>query len=71
MNEIKTIALLSGGLDSATATALAVEAGHIVIGLSIDYGQRHRKELEAARKLANELEIQEHHIIKVNLGNFF
>ncbi len=68
MNEIKTIALLSGGLDSATATALAIEAGHIVIGLSVDYGQRHQKELEAARKLANELEIQEHHIIKVNLA---
>ena len=37
------IALLSGGLDSATAAALAIEAGHRVIGLSFDYGQRHRR----------------------------
>ena len=40
-----TIALLSGGLDSATAAALAREAGHRVIGLSFDYGQRHQREL--------------------------
>ncbi|MEB3307133.1 MAG: 7-cyano-7-deazaguanine synthase, partial [Cyanobacteriota bacterium] len=42
------IALLSGGLDSATAAALALEAGYRVIGLSFDYGQRHRRELAAA-----------------------
>ena len=46
------IALLSGGLDSATAAALALEAGYRVIGLSLDYGQRHRRELEAARAVA-------------------
>ena len=46
------IALLSGGLDSATAAALAIEAGHRVIGLSFDYGQRHRRELEAAAAVA-------------------
>ena len=40
------IALLSGGLDSATAAALAIESGDRVIGLSFDYGQRHRRELE-------------------------
>ncbi|MDP6194086.1 MAG: 7-cyano-7-deazaguanine synthase, partial [Prochlorococcaceae cyanobacterium ETNP18_MAG_1] len=39
MSDSKTIALLSGGLDSATAAALAVEAGQTVIGLSFDYGQ--------------------------------
>ena len=42
------IALLSGGLDSATAAAMAQEAGYRVIGLSFDYGQRHRRELKAA-----------------------
>ena len=46
------IALLSGGLDSATAAALALEQGHRVIGLSFDYGQRHRRELEAAARVA-------------------
>ena len=52
MAQRTSIALLSGGLDSATAAALALEAGDRVIGLSFDYGQRHRHELEAAKNLA-------------------
>jgi 7-cyano-7-deazaguanine synthase len=62
------IALLSGGLDSATAAALAQEAGYRVIGLSFDYGQRHRRELEAARQVAASLGLSEHHTIQVNLA---
>jgi 7-cyano-7-deazaguanine synthase len=62
------IALLSGGLDSATAAALAQEAGYRVIGLSFDYGQRHRRELEAARQVAASLGLGEHHTIQVNLA---
>lgn len=62
------IALLSGGLDSATAAALAREAGHAVIGLSFDYGQRHRRELEAAQRLATVIGLQEHLTIAVNLA---
>ena len=62
------IALLSGGLDSATAAALAIEAGHRVIGLSFDYGQRHRRELDAAREVASALGVLEHHTIAVNLA---
>ena len=62
------IALLSGGLDSATAAALAIEAGHRVIGLSFDYGQRHRRELVAAATLAEALALEEHHVIAVNLA---
>ena len=65
-----TIALLSGGLDSATAAALAVEAGQKVIGLSFDYGQRHRKELQAADALAAHMGLTEHHVISVNLGSW-
>ena len=68
MNNSTTIALLSGGLDSATAAALAVEAGQKVIGLSFDYGQRHKKELTAAAALVSYLELTEHLTIKVNLG---
>ena len=62
------VALLSGGLDSATAAALAQEAGHRVIGLSFDYGQRHRRELEAAEQVAAALGLAEHHTIAVNLA---
>jgi 7-cyano-7-deazaguanine synthase len=62
------IALLSGGLDSATAAALAIEAGHRVIALSLDYGQRHRRELQAAAAVAAALGISEHHTLPVNLA---
>ena len=62
------VALLSGGLDSATAAALALEAGHRVIGLSFDYGQRHRRELEAAATVASALGLAEHHTVEVNLA---
>ena len=64
------IALLSGGLDSATAAALAAEAGYAVIGLSFDYGQRHRRELVAAEAVAHALQLAEHHTIAVNLASW-
>ena len=68
MAQRTSIALLSGGLDSATAAALALEAGDRVIGLSFDYGQRHRRELEAAATVAEHLGLAEHHRINVNLA---
>lgn len=64
------VALLSGGLDSATAAALALEAGYRVIGLSFDYGQRHRRELQAAATVAAALGLVEHHTISVNLASW-
>ncbi|MCP9775489.1 7-cyano-7-deazaguanine synthase QueC [Cyanobium sp. WAJ14-Wanaka] len=66
----KAIALLSGGLDSATAAALAIEAGYAVTGLSFDYGQRHRRELAAANQLAAHLQLNGHHTISVNLASW-
>jgi 7-cyano-7-deazaguanine synthase len=48
----KAVALLSGGLDSATVLAMAQEAGFDCHALAVDYGQRHRSELEAARRVA-------------------
>jgi 7-cyano-7-deazaguanine synthase len=64
------VALLSGGLDSATAAALAQEAGLRVIGLSFDYGQRHRRELQAATAMAEHLGLAEHHTMAVNLATW-
>ena len=68
MTQNTAVALLSGGLDSATAAALAVEAGNRVIGLSFDYGQRHRQELDAAAGISSRLGLAEHHCITVNLA---
>lgn len=70
MTDSTAIALLSGGLDSATAAALAQEAGCRVIGLSFDYGQRHRRELQAAAAIAEALNLTEHHTISVNLASW-
>ena len=70
MTDFTAIALLSGGLDSATAAALAMEAGGRVIGLSFDYGQRHRRELQAANTIAEALNLAEHHTISVNLASW-
>ena len=70
MSQRTAIALLSGGLDSTTAAALALEQGDRVIGLSFDYGQRHRRELDAAAAVAQQLGLAEHHCIAVNLASW-
>lgn len=66
----KAVVLLSGGLDSATTTAIAMAEGYEVIALSFRYGQRHHKELEAAKKIAQALNVKEHLIIDVNLSQW-
>lgn len=66
----KAVVLLSGGLDSATSTAMAIQDGYEAIALSFRYGQRHDKELEAAKKIAQFLGIKEHYFIDVNLAQW-
>ncbi|MDV6346121.1 7-cyano-7-deazaguanine synthase QueC [Nitrosomonas sp. Is35] len=66
----KAVVLLSGGLDSATALAIARDQGYQCYALSIDYGQRHRSELVAARKVAQSLGAVAHQIIKLDLTAF-
>ena len=68
--EKRTIALLSGGIDSATAACIAIEDGQKVIGLSFDYGQRHLKELQAAESLAKDLNFEDHLTIKIDLSSW-
>jgi len=63
----KAIVLLSGGLDSATAAAIAKAEGYELYALSFDYGQRHSKELEAARRVAKSLGITRHAVIEFDL----
>jgi len=62
--------LVSGGLDSATVLAIARERGHRCIALSFDYGQRHRVELNSARRVAQALGAAEHHILDMPIGQF-
>src|SRR5919109_1064323 len=61
------VILLSGGLDSATAAAIAKKAGYRLDALSFRYGQRHERELEAAKKMAAFLGARSHRIIEFNL----
>jgi 7-cyano-7-deazaguanine synthase len=62
------VVLLSGGLDSATALAIAREQGFVCHALSVDYGQRHAAEVEAARRVARAGGAREHRIMHVDLA---
>lgn len=62
--------LVSGGLDSATVLAIARERGHRCHALSFDYGQRHRVELEAARRVATAMGAIEHRVFALPIGDF-
>jgi 7-cyano-7-deazaguanine synthase len=63
----KAVVLLSGGLDSATALAIAGSRGHALYALSVAYGQRHAAELNAAHRLARAFKARRHLVIDVNL----
>ena len=63
----RAVVLLSGGLDSATTLALAKESGYEVFALSVDYGQRHRVELERAKQLAAALGVAAHKVVALDL----
>ena len=66
----KAIILLSGGIDSATAMAIAKSKGKEIYSLSFRYGQRHSIELEASKKIAQSLGAKEHKIIDIDLRQF-
>lgn len=64
----RAVVLLSGGLDSCTALAIARDQGYACYALSFDYGQRHRAELLAADRIADALGAIEHKTLKLDLG---
>src|SRR3954454_19662708 len=64
------VVLLSGGLDSATALAVARRDGFACHALTVAYGQRHAVELEAARRVAQALGAGEQHVMPIDLRAF-
>jgi 7-cyano-7-deazaguanine synthase len=64
------VVLLSGGLDSATATAIARAQGFAVHALTVRYGQRHQAELDAARRVAAAQGVVQHRIVDIPLDAF-
>jgi 7-cyano-7-deazaguanine synthase len=70
-NRRPAIVLTSGGLDSTTCLAIAKHTNYVPLySLSFDYGQRHRFELEAARRVAERIGVAEHRVIRIDLRQF-
>ena len=70
MADKNAVVLLSGGLDSATILAIARSEGFQCYALTFRYGQRHKRETEAAKKIAHSLAVTEHRIIDIDLARF-
>ncbi|MCL2709343.1 MAG: 7-cyano-7-deazaguanine synthase QueC [Planctomycetaceae bacterium] len=67
---LRAVVLLSGGLDSATVAAIAKSEGYELFALTIDYGQRHRIEIEAAKRVAGHLGATKHVILPIDFRLF-
>lgn len=68
MTTRRAVILLSGGLDSATTAAIARQQGFALYAMSVDYGQRHRFELDAARRVAKAMGAVRHSVLSVDLA---
>lgn len=66
----KAVILVSGGLDSATVLAIASAEGYECYALSMDYGQRHRIELDSAQRVAMTNGAVEHRVVRIDIGGF-
>lgn len=67
---MKAVVLLSGGLDSTTVAYLAKRSGYDIYALTIRYGQRHEREIEAAMAVCEDLGVWEHRFVELNLGDW-
>lgn len=67
MTEHRAVCLLSGGVDSSTTAAVARDRGYALYAITFDYGQRHRRELEAAKAVAKALGAAQHVIVAFDL----
>lgn len=66
----RAVVLLSGGLDSATVLAMATSSNYECYCLTVDYGQRHKVELDSSKQIAKSLKAAAHEIVAVNLRQF-
>src|SRR6185436_13101290 len=66
----EAVVLLSGGLDSMVAAGIARERGFALNALTVDYNQRHRREIEAAREIAGFLGAKRHVVLPIDLRRF-
>ena len=66
----RAVVLLSGGLDSTTTLATAIAEGYETYALSFEYGQRHKIEIDAARRIARALDAKEHRVATMNMRIF-
>ena len=66
----RAVILLSGGLDSTTCLAIAREQGFDLFALTVNYGQRHVFELQAAKNVALSLDIEKHSVLDIDLAQF-
>ncbi|KWV94715.1 7-cyano-7-deazaguanine synthase QueC [Erythrobacter sp. AP23] len=69
-NSGPAVVLLSGGLDSMVTAAIARERGHAIHALTIDYGQRHVRELQSARAIGEKLAVERHVELPLDLRRF-
>src|SRR5262245_48971859 len=66
----RAVVLLSGGIDSSVAAAVAKADGLVTVALSIDYGQRRQHALRAASRVAESLRLEGHRVVRVDLRQF-
>jgi 7-cyano-7-deazaguanine synthase len=66
----KAVCLISGGIDSCVTTYIAKSKGYKIFALSFNYGQRHKKEIECAKKIAQLVKAKKHVIFDINLDKF-